>query len=288
LAILKPNLNPVRMLWGVREQIFHDASGKLACALILLQYDIDFKTRLDVAANSTITCHSTFNSCFMYYDSTYRTITAPYFTKNPTHTPRARVGAIILAYLRNRHLRFRLSPLHIHFAHLHARSNDHDKEYNRHRPRTSAFSLAASHPPKYIASRRQIRQIIVRMDIKEVIRYAELGEPYPVSVQIFEGITRHSGFLKVMLGPNGDISYAIRFRKFMAQHIFTKLSYIQPNEENYLIPRDYLIAYMASANFGLIMHWLESGMGQTPQQMSFMMASLVTRGPIVSSGILNG
>ncbi|MCD9024804.1 TetR/AcrR family transcriptional regulator [Cohnella silvisoli] len=133
----------------------------------------------------------------------------------------------------------------------------------------------------------KIQSIMVTLDFREAMKYATHTEPYPTSVLIFEELARHADFLKVILGPNGDLSYAIRFRNFMASQIFNKLNFLQPEETNFLIPRDYLIAYISSAHFGLVLHWLESGMTQTPYQMGLMITQIVNHGPIASTGIRN-
>ncbi|WP_407945202.1 TetR-like C-terminal domain-containing protein [Paenibacillus apii] len=88
-----------------------------------------------------------------------------------------------------------------------------------------------------------------------------------------------------MFGTNGDLSYANRYKNFLAEQMIDKFSYLQPQDEKMHIPRDYLIAYMSSANFGILMHWLESGMKQTPQQMGRIMAQIINYGPIISSGL---
>jgi AcrR family transcriptional regulator len=131
----------------------------------------------------------------------------------------------------------------------------------------------------------QIQKVIVQLDIREVVKYVDLDKPYPIFVLIFEELTRHADFLKVMFGPKGDLSYAIRFRQFMASRIFDKVNYFQPKVENFLIPRDYLVAYMSSANFGLVMYWFESGMTQSPYQMGQIMTQIVLHGPVASTGI---
>jgi AcrR family transcriptional regulator len=131
----------------------------------------------------------------------------------------------------------------------------------------------------------EIQKVIVQLDMREAVKYVDLDKPYPIFVLIIEELARHADFLKVMFGPKGDLSYAIRFRQFMASHIFNKLNYYQPKEENFLIPRDYLVAYMSSANFGLVMHWLESGMTQSPYQMGQIMTQIILHGPIASTGL---
>lgn len=130
-----------------------------------------------------------------------------------------------------------------------------------------------------------IQRIVVQLDLKELSDYAFKDEPYPKFIQIFEEISRYADFLKVMFGPKGDISYPHKFRAFMASHIFNKLTYLQPQESKLLIPRDYLIAYMSSANVGIVIHWLESGMNYTPYEMSKIVTQIVNHGPIVSSGL---
>jgi hypothetical protein len=48
------------MLGGIGQQIFHDAARQFTCALVLLQYDIDFKSGPNVAAHFTVACHTIF------------------------------------------------------------------------------------------------------------------------------------------------------------------------------------------------------------------------------------
>lgn len=131
----------------------------------------------------------------------------------------------------------------------------------------------------------KVRSIIQQLDPKELMEYADRNEPYPKVALIYEEFQRQSEFFKVMFGPHGDFSYITRFKELMKTNIFNKLSYWQPQEENRLVPLDYLIAYMASANLGVLLHWLESGMKQTPEELGSIMTRLVNYGPIASSGL---
>lgn len=130
-----------------------------------------------------------------------------------------------------------------------------------------------------------IESRIILMDPSEVMKYGAKDEPYPVAVMIFEEVARHADFLSVMFGPHGDISYAIRFKTFISRHIYNKLTLYQPDTNDLLVPRDYLIAYMASANLGILMHWLDTGMQQTPYQLGRMITQIVNHGPIYSAGL---
>ncbi|MFB7816400.1 TetR/AcrR family transcriptional regulator C-terminal domain-containing protein [Paenibacillus chitinolyticus] len=118
---------------------------------------------------------------------------------------------------------------------------------------------------------------------QEAIRFVDRDELYPVSVELFKEIARHAEFLRLMFGPQGDISYAGRFRKLMASTIYEKIRYIPPVTSS--MPRDYFIAYISYANFGMLLHWIESGLSHTPEQMTRMMMQVMHYGPLVSLGL---
>ncbi|MFC5406656.1 TetR/AcrR family transcriptional regulator [Cohnella soli] len=128
-----------------------------------------------------------------------------------------------------------------------------------------------------------VRAYVEQLNIMEAISYADREDVYPPSVKIFEAFAEHADFLRVMCGPNGDSSYLSRFRDLMASRIKEMLKSI--TEDQYRLPPDYLIAYMSSANLGVLLHWLQMGMNQTPTQMAKLMARVINYGPLVSLGI---
>ncbi|CAI6086560.1 TetR/AcrR family transcriptional regulator [Cohnella sp. JJ-181] len=128
-----------------------------------------------------------------------------------------------------------------------------------------------------------VRACVERLDIADAMRYIDLEEPYPVSVAIFEEIARHGEFLRIMLGPQGDLSFAIRLRELFSSRVHAKLQLLSPDDT--AIPTDYLVSYIASANFGLVLHWLGTGRALSPERMSRIMVNLMNYGPLVSSGI---
>ena len=131
----------------------------------------------------------------------------------------------------------------------------------------------------------QLLGIIEGLNPTELMYFADRNKPYPKITQIFEEIERQAHFFQVMFGPHGDVSYITRFKDLMETRIFKNLSYAQPQEENRLVPLEYLISYMASANLGVVLHWLKTGMKQTPQELAVMMTNLMYYGPITSSGL---
>jgi AcrR family transcriptional regulator len=132
----------------------------------------------------------------------------------------------------------------------------------------------------------KIRRVVIQIDLRELLVYSSKGETYPILVKIFEELVRNSDFFKAIFGPNGDMSFVRRLKEFMSSIIFNKLTYLQPQEENLLVPRDFIIAYMASANIGVVLHWIESGMKLSPLEMGQIMTQLVSHGPLVSTGMI--
>jgi hypothetical protein len=131
----------------------------------------------------------------------------------------------------------------------------------------------------------KIKLIVLQMDLLELMKYAANDKPYPKKIQIIEEFCRNADFFKVIFGPKGDLSFTIRFKELMKAQIYHKLANLQPQEENMLVPKDYIIAYMASANLGVLMHWIESGMKQSPQELGQIMTQLENYGPITSTGV---
>lgn len=130
---------------------------------------------------------------------------------------------------------------------------------------------------------KSIEQLVIKLDFRKAMEYGERRELYPLSVQIFEEFAKHADFLKVMFGPKGDLSYAIQFRTLMTRHIYEKINIPEAADLN--IRRDYVVAYMTSAHFGMLMHWIECDLDQTPQQMAKIMMNIVNHGPLESFGL---
>ncbi|EFM08577.1 transcriptional regulator, TetR family [Paenibacillus curdlanolyticus YK9] len=130
----------------------------------------------------------------------------------------------------------------------------------------------------------QMRTIIVRIDPQQSIQYANKNEPYPVIIELFEELGKHADFYRVMLGPKGDLSYAIQLRKLISKNVYEKFNYL-PRSNGLPVPIDYMIAFVSSANLGMIMHWFESGMSLTPREMGAMMTNIINFGPLTTFGL---
>ncbi|MFC4302016.1 TetR/AcrR family transcriptional regulator [Cohnella boryungensis] len=130
-------------------------------------------------------------------------------------------------------------------------------------------------------------RLVTRLDPRELIQYADKKEPYPKIVDIFEEARLHADIMKVLFGPKGDLSFALRFKNLLTNNLFNKMEFNFPEDGPRLVPRDFLVAYIASANFGLFLHWVEGGFKETPYQMGLIITQLSNHGPLITSGIRN-
>ncbi|GAB6927807.1 TetR/AcrR family transcriptional regulator [Paenibacillus sp. JCM 10914] len=131
----------------------------------------------------------------------------------------------------------------------------------------------------------RIQKIFVTMNPRETVGFAAKGEPYPPTELIFEEIQANADFFRAIVGPHGDMSFVRKFRQFIIDLIFSKHVIGTARPESDSVPTDYLVAYMTSANIGLVIHWIESGMKLSPREMAILMTQLMNYGPLITSGI---
>jgi len=115
--------------------------------------------------------------------------------------------------------------------------------------------------------------------------HAEKGEPYPVSVKVLEYFEAHADFFEIMLGPNGDPTLPGQIKAFMKERLFTHVFGQLPDPPGASVPRDYLIAYMTSANLGLLMHWFETGRRLPPKEVGLIITRIMYEGPLLPTGL---
>lgn len=130
---------------------------------------------------------------------------------------------------------------------------------------------------------------IVKQHFPEVI--VELGNnsspitPLTIAVSIIEYLNENSGFMKAVLGPNGDLSFQTRLKDFMWKTLFENNSNALIKEDNLLVPGQYLASYIASAHIGVIQEWLNSGRKESPQEMARILSTITVNGPFFAAGL---
>lgn len=109
--------------------------------------------------------------------------------------------------------------------------------------------------------------------------------PFSFTISLFEYLHKHSGFMKAVLGPRGDLSFQTKLKTFMWETLYGNNPNAFVKEENLLVPGQYLAAYMGTAIIGVIQQWLESGAKESPQEMARILTTLSVNGPFFAAGL---
>ncbi|MRN54716.1 TetR/AcrR family transcriptional regulator [Paenibacillus monticola] len=120
-----------------------------------------------------------------------------------------------------------------------------------------------------------LRQRMDKLDSHEYLQYAEKREPYPAMVKVVEYFGENADFFRVILGPKGDPSFAIRIKEFLKTQHLSKVLQIDLDISNTIIPYDYMVTSIASANLSILQHWIETGRQQPPSAIALMITHIV-------------
>lgn len=120
---------------------------------------------------------------------------------------------------------------------------------------------------------------------QETLYYNSHNEPFPFMVKLFEYISDNSSFIKTLLGPKGDPSFQVKLKEVLRKTLLKKSHQLKKGEM--MVPPDYLIAYVSSAYLGLIQHWLETGMKESPRDISLVLLRISLLGPGKAAGLIN-
>ena len=111
-----------------------------------------------------------------------------------------------------------------------------------------------------------------------------INMPAPFMINIFKYFKENSTFIKTILGPKGDPLFHNKLKKLIEANLFMKIIK-SINQDTILIPEKYFLNYVISAHIGVIQHWLESGMKESPEEMALILSKMFYLGPFKVTGI---
>ncbi len=119
----------------------------------------------------------------------------------------------------------------------------------------------------------------------DVLQGEDIAVRLPFFVRIFEYLQEEAAFMKVILGPNGDPSFQEKIRqvfiKNMQDNILTGF-----NLSSLQVPIDLFTTYVSSAHLGVIQYWLNTGMKESPEEMTSIIFNILMNGPVKASGLI--
>ncbi|WP_232698681.1 TetR/AcrR family transcriptional regulator [Brevibacillus daliensis] len=113
---------------------------------------------------------------------------------------------------------------------------------------------------------------------EDVVTNRVIDQPSPFITNLYEYLSEHAEFIKVLLGPKGDPAFPLKLKEVMRNNMEKTISsYL--DEERLTVPLHYLTAYSISAHLGVIQQWLDEGMKETPQEMAIIVARMIFGNP---------
>lgn len=134
----------------------------------------------------------------------------------------------------------------------------HDKE-----------QLLATFEDEVLAGLGEFPARMKRLEIADLVRYRTRKEPLPALVDMFSYLRDESEFLHAMVGPGGDVRFGPRLREVACEGFVRSLLHERyRRDESPFV--SYYIAYFAGAYLSVIIHWVQTGMKETPEEMALI------------------
>ncbi|MDS0526141.1 TetR/AcrR family transcriptional regulator [Clostridium sp. SHJSY1] len=90
------------------------------------------------------------------------------------------------------------------------------------------------------------------------------------SVYIY--IKENSDFIKILLGPNGDLNFQMKLKTFIENSLANNISI---NNDIEKMPIKYIAPLASSAQLGIIQKWLRSDMKESPEELSIFISNVI-------------
>lgn len=127
---------------------------------------------------------------------------------------------------------------------------------------------------------RDVREIVQQAPSLEAEDFNRIELPLPVVVSIFEYLQANASLMHAILGIKGDIAFQAQVKKAIANNLFRIGMFAHIDEKDLVIPIEYLVSYVTSADLGVVLEWLKKGCVETPQEMALIISKFTFFGPI--------
>lgn len=90
---------------------------------------------------------------------------------------------------------------------------------------------------------------------------------------VYVYIKENSDFIKILLGPNGDLNFQTKLRNFIENSLANSIS---TNNDIERMPIKYVAPLASSAQLGIIQKWLRSGMKESPEELAHFVSNVIS------------
>lgn len=134
--------------------------------------------------------------------------------------------------------------------------------------------LLRSAEDEFLAQVTSMQQSIKKVTLEDACLAAVTGEPLPFAVSLYDFLRENGEFIRALLGPYGDAGFQMRLRDTVSTYLVESI--LTPSYREHMTPlTEYYIAYFASAQLGVIQHWLDRDMRESSEEMARMVLSIM-------------
>jgi AcrR family transcriptional regulator len=132
---------------------------------------------------------------------------------------------------------------------------------------------------------RDIHDMLSQIEAEMLEELEEMTQRFPPSMTVspnpfiknmLQYIADNHTFCKMLLGPYGDMAFVEKLKNLVEERCLSSLMNSLP--ENYAKRYCYFASYTISGCVGLIQTWLNSGMEESPQEMSEVVEDMILNG----------
>jgi AcrR family transcriptional regulator len=116
-----------------------------------------------------------------------------------------------------------------------------------------------------------------KVELSKIVFHLEKNKPLPLLLTFVNFLYANAAFFKTIIGPQGNPAFQLRLKEIIRSNMLDHLTDL--NEGEMLVPMNYLISYVSSAHLGVIQHWLENGLQETPTEIALILSRLTILGP---------
>jgi len=131
---------------------------------------------------------------------------------------------------------------------------------------------------------KEIQQIFLQANLQQADYSNTAEQLQQLVIMLLEYVKEHADLMYVFLGLQGNYSFVTRIRSMAEKNL--KLGALSGlKEENFLVPREYLLSYVLHANLGVLQAWFVTECKESPQEIARILFRLSFDGPMRAAGL---
>ncbi|MBQ1994320.1 MAG: TetR/AcrR family transcriptional regulator [Lachnospiraceae bacterium] len=103
-----------------------------------------------------------------------------------------------------------------------------------------------------------------------------INNPHPLLSEIFSCFSMNFELTSILLGPHGDPAFVEKLKKLLKKNCEARWKFLFPAAiADYYA---YFSSFVTEGYFGLIKHWIQSGMKETPKELVLISENIIFNG----------